>query len=194
MYSTVFKAGGGMFVHLDFLRQWLKRLLKPSISIFIIFNIYSLTVMAMPVSWPWKRALLAQVLPVADYLGITHYHNFYSPNPPMSDRRVDFMVVFDDGKSVYWQYPRDKLAFFDRPGSFHRYVQEYLWWGSAYNHAAFPYFASFIIRHLNSLEHRPTEVKFIASEIKTPPPSEPYNLHLQMHKFTFYTYRVAHDL
>src|SRR5580658_4196325 len=97
------------------------------VILFVVFNVYSALVMALPSSWMVRDYLVNPIRMPLTVLGIFHYLPLFSP-PPTMERHIEFIARFDDGTSRNWLYPRNKVLFSDPAGTFQRYVQQFLWW------------------------------------------------------------------
>jgi hypothetical protein len=150
--------------------------------------------MALPASWHWKYPLLKPLFPTLDFFGLTYNFRFFSPNPPVVDIHLDFLVQFSDGTVANWQYHRKKLAPWDPDNSFQRCVQNYLWWDKQ-NLIVFPDFARFVAKHSNRPDVHPIAIHFVATEATIGAPAENKHVPDAVHKFTCFSYHVsANDL
>jgi hypothetical protein len=147
--------------------EWWQSFRQSVIFLFIIFNIYAALAMALPESWPYKKALVNPVRSVLIRLGIYHYLPLYE-DPPQNGRHIDFIIIFNDGKQITWRYPRQRLAFWDPPHTFQRYVQQFISWQGE-NSEVFSSFARFIARQNDSKYHHPVLIRFKAYDCLTPP-------------------------
>lgn len=85
------------------------------ISIFLLFHLVAITVWAMPISTPLTSAVKEEVRPYLVWSGLFQSWDLFSPSPKSINSFVDAVVVFKDGSSKIWTFPRmEQLSLTDR--------------------------------------------------------------------------------
>jgi hypothetical protein len=128
--------------------------------------------------WPFSQYLnLKQMLQplnsVSSYLGLYANISLFSPNPPQYADDIKFMVIFADGSSTQWKFPRDKMTPWDSEHSFKQYIHNLFFWSAKSALIAIrPDEARYIARQAATADKRPVQVDFFYATAQVPPPSE----------------------
>jgi hypothetical protein len=156
-------------------RRFWEKSRKPLISVLIIYLVYCLWLMAWPFDkyFDARRKFLRPVGQLFAFVGLDVEYKLYAPDPPQSVSLFLFQVFFNDGTSTYWAFPRDKLAPWDPPGSFNRYVHMFLYWGTGklYRKSR-PDLARYIARENDSPNRHPIQIDFIEKAGLIPIPEQ----------------------
>lgn len=81
---------------------------------FIVCHLVALPLCLLPVS-ELRDRLLAPFLPYIEFCGLKQNWTVFAPTPPQSNRYMTARVVFDDGSSTTWEFPRmEKMGLVDK--------------------------------------------------------------------------------
>lgn len=128
--------------------------------------------------WPFNQYLnLKQLLQplnnVSSYLGLYANISLFSPDPPRYADDIKFMVIFADGSSSEWMFPRDKMTPWDSEHSFKQYIHNLFFWSVKPALVAIrPDVARFIARQVATSDKRPVQVDFFYAIADVPPPEK----------------------
>ncbi|MBX3168465.1 MAG: hypothetical protein KF760_13690 [Candidatus Eremiobacteraeota bacterium] len=144
------------------------------ISVFVIFYVYAMFMMA----WPWpasegtKEALLRPAIGTLDFLGVWHRLRLFAPTPPAATGNVEFQVTYDDGTTENWQPARRQFAPGEKADSYQRYYYYYVMWGwERKTERIWPALAAYIARQCDFPRRHPVWVVFVENYAWIPGPS-----------------------
>jgi hypothetical protein len=97
-------------------RRWdLPRIKRIAISAFVAFHLVAITCWAIPLDTPLTLAIRNAVRPYFLWSGLFQAWNAFAPAPKALNSYVDAIVIYKDGRTLTWKFPRmEQLSLFER--------------------------------------------------------------------------------
>ena len=93
--------------------------MRIAINAFLIFNLVAITCWAVPVHTPLTLAARGLVRPYLLWSGLFQSWDMFSPNPKSKNLYLEAIVIYQDGSTEMWTFPRMELLSYTE-----RYVKE----------------------------------------------------------------------
>lgn len=90
-----------------------------AINIFLVFHILAITAWCMPINSPLIQVCRNAVRPYFLWSGIFQSWDMFSPSPVTQNTYMEAIVIFKDGSTQLWSFPRMELLSYTQ-----RYVKE----------------------------------------------------------------------
>jgi len=155
----------------------LQKIKHIAISVFLLFHIVAITCWCIPLESPLIDNLRGLVRPYMLWSGLFQGWDMFAPSPRNINSYLEAVVIFKNGRTQTWKFPRmEKLGFAE-----HGYKERYRKFAENVqndaNSALWPDVARRIARMHNSPSEPPAIVLLIRywSEIKPPAGSAPYH-------------------
>jgi hypothetical protein len=161
------------------------------INAFLIFHLVAIIFWAVPINTPLNQALKNLIRPYFIWSGLFQSWDMFSPSPKTVNSYVEAIVIYQDGTTNLWSFPRMELLSYSQ-----RYAEErYRKYEESLTNDAFaplwPDAARHVARLQNTHSSPPTKVMLVVrwSEIVLPTATHPYERGpWDMH--VFYSYDV----
>jgi hypothetical protein len=93
------------------LARWRDR----TINLFLVFHLFAIPIWCLPSNSLPMLVCRELVRPYFLWSGLFQTWDMFSPSPKRTNGYLEAMVVYTDGTSDYWQFPRmDRLSFSER--------------------------------------------------------------------------------
>ena len=92
---------------------------KIAINVFLIFHILAITCWALPLNIPLMLECKELVRPYFVWSGIFQSWDMFSPNPKVVNSYLEALIIYKDGSTQFWTFPRMQLL-----GLTERYYRE----------------------------------------------------------------------
>jgi hypothetical protein len=102
---------------------------RAAISAFLLFHICAISVWCLPFRLPASTAFKGLIRPYMLWSGLFQNWNMFAPDPLMLNGFVEAEIVFRDGKTGRWSFPRtEQLGLADRyfKERYRKFANEYL--------------------------------------------------------------------
>jgi hypothetical protein len=87
----------------------LRRVKYIAINVFLVFHIVAIACWCIPVSTPLTQAARRLVRPYFVWSGLFQSWNMFSPNPKTSNAYLEAIIIYKDGSTELWSFPRMEL-------------------------------------------------------------------------------------
>jgi hypothetical protein len=174
-----------------------KRFLRPqtmkrtAINTFLLFHIFAITCWCIPLDSPLIVNFRNLVRPYTLWSGLFQGWDMFAPLPRNINSHIEAVVIFNDGRTQTWRFPRlEQLSFAQR-----QFQERYRKFAENVQNDAnsilWPDVARRIARLHNNPSDPPTIVLLVRywSEIKPPRPREKYHPE-PWHAHIFFEYNV----
>ncbi len=95
--------------------DWLARGKRVLINIFLIFNLVAITCWAVPLTIPLTAVFKQTFRPYLAWSGLFQTWDMFSPSPKSINSYVEAIIVYQDGNTRKWSFPRmEQLSLIDR--------------------------------------------------------------------------------
>jgi hypothetical protein len=148
------------------------RVARILISGFLAFNLFAIVAWCVPLESPLLSACRTAVRPYMLWTGLFQKWDMFAPEPSKLNCYVGAQVVFRDGHSALWSFPRmENLGIVDKyfKERYRRYANDSI--RRDMNAAAWPDAARRIARLNNSPSNPPVVVNLIRYWSGVPPPT-----------------------
>jgi hypothetical protein len=96
-----------------------QRLKYVAVNAFLLFHILAISCWALPISNPLISSFRQLVRPYFIWSGLFQSWDMFSPDPKRVNSYLEAIVIYKDGSSALWSFPRMELL-----GSSERYAKE----------------------------------------------------------------------
>ena len=137
---------------------WSATAKRAAVNIFLIFHIFSVACWCIPITSALVVAYRNSIAPYFLWVGLFQSWDAFSPSPKATNSHIDAIVLYNDGATRNWSFPRmeqlslTKRYFKERYRKFVEYLN-----GDSYS-ALWPDAARFIARRNNN---RPSPVRMV---------------------------------
>jgi hypothetical protein len=80
-----------------------------AINIFLVFHIVAIACWCIPMSTPLTQAARRLVQPYFVWVGLFQSWDMFSPNPKISNAYLEAIIIYKDGSTELWSFPRMEL-------------------------------------------------------------------------------------
>lgn len=169
------------------------KLIRIVISVFIAFNLFAILSWCVPLDSPLVEACRHAVSPYMLWTGLFQKWDMFAPEPSKLNSYIGAQIVFRDGRTALWNFPRmENLGIVDKyfKERYRRYANDSLRLDN--NARLWPDAARYVARLHDSPSNPPVEVSLIRYWSVVPPPtatgayeSAPWQ------QYAFFRYQVA---
>jgi hypothetical protein len=139
-------------------KSWWRRIQRLAINTFLIIHLLAIICWAVPFSDPLAGAFRNLIRPYFLWAGLFQSWDMFSPNPKSANSYVDAIVLYEDGNTRNWAFPRMELLNWKERYSKERYRKFVENVKDDANAPLWPDVARFIARVNNQ---RPAPVKMV---------------------------------
>jgi hypothetical protein len=94
-----------------------KPIVRYLINVFLIFHIVVITLWSLPIGSPLMPMFRDLVRPYLVAIGLFQSWDTFAPNPTSANQYLEAMIIYKDGSSRLWPFPRmESLGFIERYG------------------------------------------------------------------------------
>ena len=147
-------------------------LLRTAISLFLAFNLFAILSWCVPLESPFISACRNATRRYMLFTGLFQKWDMFAPNPSSLNGYVGAQVIFHDGHTALWSFPRmEELGLVDKyfRERYRKYAVDNLRLDT--NSVTWPDAARYIARLNNSAINPPVAVNLIRYWSTVPPPT-----------------------
>lgn len=172
----------------------MSRAKRVAINIFLVFHLIAITIWSMPLNSPLTIAFRNAVRPYFLWSGLFQAWDMFAPSPKSVNSYVEAIVIYRNGRTLNWKFPRmEQLSFTERyeKERYRKYTEVLI---DDSKSALWPDAARRIAR-INNLEAgNPPEIVILARHWSNIVPDEnPARQPEPWHASIFFEYNVKHD-
>ena len=161
-----------------------------AINAFLIFHLVAITAWCIPVNSPLNIVFREHLRPYFLWSGLFQSWDMFSPNPKSSNAYLEAVVIYKDGSTELWPFPRMELLSYRERYFKERYRKYEENLNSTLYPALWPDAARFIARQQRTHASPPRKVILVARWSHIIPPDEGANERGPWDADVFYSYDV----
>jgi hypothetical protein len=80
-----------------------------AINVFLIFHIFAISCWCLPMANPFVQVCRSAVRPYFQWTGLFQSWDMFSPQPETTNSYLEAIVIYKDGSTQIWSFPRMEL-------------------------------------------------------------------------------------